>query len=408
MSSAHRAAERIARESHGRLVAALARHDRDLATAEDALSEAFRAALEQWPRDGVPRRPEAWLLTAARRRLLDRYRRRRVRTDTAPRVAHHEVLLRTVDEETPVPDHRLALLFVCGHPAIDPADRTPLMLQTVLGLSAEAIAAAFLTRPATMAQRLVRAKRRIRDAGIPFTVPDLRAWPERLPPVLDAIAAAYGEGWDRTPGSAGGAAGLRDEARWLSRVLVDSLPDAAEAWGLRAWLLFLEARAHARRGPDGDYLPLPEQDPARWRRTDLAAAEEALHRADARRRAAGEAPGIYQLLAAIQSAHMDEDLRGEARADALALLYEGLLGLRPTVGVHVARAAALAEARGPEAGLEALDRLPDEAVGSYQPYWATRAHLLGRAGRAGADRARQRAIGLTEDPAVRAWLLRQG
>jgi predicted RNA polymerase sigma factor len=261
--STHRTIERVARESYGRLVAYLSSHTHDLATAEDALSNALLAALTVWPRDGVPQNPEAWLLTTARRSFIDLVRHRQVVEAGEPTLQ----LLREEREATvsaEFPDERLKLLFVCAHPAIDTAMHTPLMLQTVLGLDAARIAHAFLISPTTMGQRLVRAKTKIRDAGIQFEVPQERELAPRLDAVLEAIYAAFGLGWDDMAGGDQRGRDLAEEAIWLARVLMQLMPREAEVRGLLALMLHCEARRAARRGPDGRYVPLSEQDSLQW------------------------------------------------------------------------------------------------------------------------------------------------
>ena len=232
---ARQAAEAAARASYGRLLAYLCARSRDVAAAEDALGDALGAALETWPRDGVPDRPEAWLVTAARRKLVDSIRRERVRSSAT------ETLLLITDDIAPeavvFSDERLKLLFVCAHPAIDPGARTPLMLQTVLGLDAARIASAFLVAPAAMSQRLVRAKAKIKDASIAFEVPEIGELSSRLEAVLDAIYAAYGAGWDYVAGVDPHWEQLVEEALWLARLVVELLPDEPEAKGLLALLL---------------------------------------------------------------------------------------------------------------------------------------------------------------------------
>jgi RNA polymerase sigma-70 factor (ECF subfamily) len=394
-----RAVERAARDSYGRLVTFLAARSRDIAAAEDALADAFRVALETWPRDGVPDRPEAWLLTAARRRLIDGVRHLQVRAEAVPDlriVAEEAEALAKVDR---FPDERLKLLFVCAHPAIDPAIHTPLMLQTVLGLDAARIASAFLVSPAAMGQRLSRVKVKIRDAGIGFELPEAKELPPRLDAVLEAIYAAYGSGWDDVAGADPRRRGLAAEAIDLGRMLRPLLPAEPEVEGLLALMLHCEARREARRGPDGDYVPLSEQDTARWSRAMIAEAERILSAAAQDRRF-----GRFQLEAAIQSVHAQRARTGHTDWEAIALLYEGLVRLAPTIGARVGQAAAIAEARGATAGWALLEAIPAEAVASYQPYWALAAHLLRRLGQP-ASAAYERAIGLCEDPAMRAFLL---
>src|SRR5437867_1010349 len=251
MADAQHAVEVVARASYGRLLAYLSSETRDVAGAEDALGEALLAALTSWPRDGVPERPEAWLLTAARHRLVDQARRSRVRSD------HSDTIRRLTEGTTgpptfvdSFPDRRVELLFVCAHPAIDPALHTPLMLQTVLGLDAARIAQAFLVPPAAMGQRLVRAKRKIRETGIPFQVPEAHELPRRLDTVLEAIYAAYGLGRDETTGADARGQDLADEAIWLARVVRTRMPEEPEVRGLLALMLYCDARGAARRTPE--------------------------------------------------------------------------------------------------------------------------------------------------------------
>ncbi|HZP37802.1 MAG TPA: DUF6596 domain-containing protein [Methylomirabilota bacterium] len=395
-----RAAELAARASYGRLVAYLARRARDVAAAEDALGDAFVAALAAWPRDGVPDRPEAWLLAAARRRLLDAARHGAVRARAQPALEAMVDEARGPAAAADFPDERLALLFVCAHPAIDEGVRTPLMLQTVLGLDAARIGAAFLVPPATMGQRLVRAKIKIRDAGVRFEIPDRDELGPRLGAVLEAIYAAYGSGWEDVTGADTRPRGLAEEALWLGRLVVRLLPDEPEGLGLLALMLHCEARREARRDAAGAYVALGDQDPIRWSRPMLDEAERAL--LDAAR---ADRPGRFQLEAAVQSAHARRAVTGRTDWSAITLLYEGLMRIAPTVGAAVAQSAAIAEAAGPADGLAALERVAADAVDRYQPYWAVRAHLLGALRRG--DEARQayaRAISLSEDPAVRAYL----
>ncbi|MGH9518261.1 MAG: RNA polymerase sigma factor, partial [Terriglobales bacterium] len=274
-AAAHEAVERVARESYGRVLSYLCARTRDVAGAEDALSDALLAALTTWPRDGVPANPAAWLLTAARHALVDVFRHEKL-----ARERQHELRILSEigkpGEEPEIPDERLQLLFVCAHRAIDPGVRTPLMLQTVLGVDAARIAQAFMVPPATMGQRLVRAKMKIRKIGIPFVVPQEREMPERLEAVLEAIYAAYGIGWDDMPGADPLGRGLSGEAIWLSRVLVQLLPDHPEAQGLLALMLHCEARRPARRDADGSYVPLTEQDSRLWSSSLIAEAESLL------------------------------------------------------------------------------------------------------------------------------------
>jgi predicted RNA polymerase sigma factor len=400
--STHRAIERVARESYGRLVAYLSSHTRDVASAEDALSNALVAALTTWPRDGVPQNPEAWLLTTARHSLIDLVRHQQVAVGSEPTL----LLLREeskVSFSTALTDERLKLLFVCAHPAIDPAMHTPLMLQTVLGLDAARIAHAFLVSPKTMGQRLVRAKMKIRDGGIQFEVPQEGELPQRLDAVLEAIYAAFGIGWDDMAGVDQRGRDLAEEAIWLSRVLLQLMPGEAEVRGLLALMLHCEARRAARRGPDGRYVALSEQDPHQWSFPLMEEAERHLAEASRHGRA-----GRFQLEGAIQSVHAERARSGRIEWVAIVLFYERLIRISPTLGTRTGYAAAVGEANGPEAGLAVLDGIDPDDVFAYQPYWAVRAHLLQRLRKTSeAADAFDRAMGLAEDPAVRQFLLQR-
>ncbi len=396
--STHRTVERVARESYGRLVAYLSSQTRDVASAEDALSDALVAALKTWPRDGVPQNPEGWLLTSARHSFIDLVRHQRVAEASESTL----LLLREEPREgTLFQDERLKLLFVCAHPAIDPAMHTPLMLQTVLGLDAARIAHAFLVSPTTMGQRLVRAKTKIRDGGIQFEVPEERELPQRLDAVLEAIYAAFGIGWDDMAGVDQRGRDLAEESIWLARVLLQLMPTEAEVRGLLALMLHCEARRPARRGPDGRYIPLTEQDSQQWSLPLIEEAERHLAEASSRGRT-----GRFQLEAAIQSVHAERARSGRTEWDAIMLFYKQLIRISPTLGTRTGYAAAVAEAKGPEAGLAVLDGIDLDAVSTYQPYWAVRAHVLQRLGKTSeAGDAFDRAIGLAEDQAVRQFLL---
>jgi RNA polymerase sigma-70 factor (ECF subfamily) len=402
--AAARAAEAAARRSYGKLVALLAARTRDIAGAEDALAEAFATALADWPHRGVPANPEAWLLTVARRRLVDAMRRRvqdersaaqlLLLSDEAAEPAWHEL-----------PDRRLGLLFACAHPAIDAAVRAPLMLQTVLGFDAAAIASAFLVAPATMGQRLVRAKRRIREAGIALDVPGTDELQGRLDAVLDAIYAAYAEGWLDADGTDARRRNLADEALWLGRLVAALLPGEPEALGLLALMLYTDARRAARRCEAGlDYVPLAEQDPRRWDAARIDEAEALLQQAGRAGR-----PGRFQLEAAVQSAHCVRRFGQAVDWAAIEQLYAALAALTASPVVALNHAVALAQTRGVQVAIAALDALADEArLAEYQPYWAARAELLSRCARHDEARAAyQRAIGLERDPAVRRFLQRR-
>ncbi|MEO0373280.1 MAG: DUF6596 domain-containing protein [Cyanobacteria bacterium P01_A01_bin.17] len=402
---ARRAAELAARNSYGRLVAYLAARSQDVAAAEDALSDAFLSALKTWPDSGIPKNPEAWLLVTARRRLIDatRHTKNRAKVINALKLTGWETA--PSDELDPeiFPDERLKLLFICAHPGIAPNIHTPLMLQTVLGLTAAQIASAFLTSPATMSQQLVRAKAKIRDAGIAFELPDAAVLPARLEAVLEAIYAAYNSGWDSLTGSDSRHKGLAEEALWLARLCVQLMPTEPEARGLLALMLHCEARREARRAADGAYVPLLEQEPTQWSQSMIKEAESELMKASTFKKV-----GRFQLEAAIQSVHARRATTQQVDWEALALVYEGLVQISPTLGARVGHAAAIAEAKGIEKGLALLQALPAKAVNNYQPYWALKAHLHKRLGqKTDAQQAYTRAIGLSEDPAVREFLIHQ-
>ena len=400
---ARAAAEAAARQSYGRLVAYLSARTRDVAGAEDALADAFAAALSRWPETGVPDHPEAWLLTVARRRSIDQ-RRRRMTGEAG------QARLRLIGEELEqemarekFPDDRLGLIFACAHPAIEAGVRAPLILQAVLGFDAATIASAFLVSPATMSQRLVRAKSRIKQAGIPFRIPEKAELNERLSAVLEAIYAAFAEGWTDASGAESRRRNLASEAIWLGRLVVDLLPNEPEALCLLSLMLHAEARRPARRSPLGEFVPLSEQDTLLW---DAGLIGEA----DALLQSAGALDGIgrYQIEAAIQSAHAARRFAGRTDWAAIATLYAGLMTLSASPVVAVNHAVAVAYAGALEQGLALLDAIDDARLNEYQPYWAARAELLSLSGNlTEADRAYQLAIGLEPDQAVRQFLKRK-
>lgn len=399
-AAAERAAEQAARSAYGQLLAWLAAGTRDIDAAEDALSEAFEAALRTWPERGVPKQPEAWLLTTARRRIIGRHRRAEVAERALPslQVIADEAAAR-VSPTGGFPDKRLELLFVCAHPAIAAPVRAPLMLQTVLGLDAARMASAFLVAPATLGQRLVRAKRKIRAAGIAFRVPGPTELPDRLDAVLEAVYAAYGTGYDHLDGTDAARAGLAAEAIDLATLLVDFLSDEAEARALLALMTYSDARRSARRGSDGTFVALADQDTDRWDHEAIARADQHMAALRHNRRI-----GHFQLEAAIQQIHCRRAITGATDWSSIRSLYDALLTVAPTLGAAVAAAAASLEADGPEVALARLDDLATQA-NTYQPWWAVRAHALARSGDPAAAAAFRTAAGMTEDQAVRNHLL---
>lgn len=402
MSGEERIAERVARESYGRLVALLAARTRDVAAAEDALADAFAAALVAWPRTGAPDNPEAWLFAAARRKLIDAARRAKTAAQGEAEIARGVEELEAEMRAEKAPDHRLGLMFACAHPDIEESVRTPLMLQAVLGFSADRIASAFLVEPAAMGQRLVRAKKKIRDAGVAFDVPPADQWGERFSAVLEAIYAAYGVGWSDPLGADPERRDLSEEAIWLGRVLATQLPGEPEVLGLLSLMHHLEARKHARRDDEGRYVPLDEQNISLWRRDAIMEAETLLRAASKMR-----SVGRFQLEAAIQSAHATRAFGGEADWDAIVLLYEALAGMTASPVASLNVAAAIARRDGPAAGLVALigviERHPH--LQGYQPYWALRADLCARLGKAEEARTSYaEAIAREGDPAVVSFL----
>ncbi|GAA4063851.1 RNA polymerase sigma factor [Agromyces indicus] len=398
---AYGAAAHAARESYAKLVAVLAASTGDLALAEDALADAFAAALERWPTSGIPDNPEGWLITVARNRQRDAWKSAAARTSAplddaaeaeaaASVTGRGGVLLDPFDDVDPlrIPDKRLELCFACAHPAIDPAARTPLILQAVLGFDAGRIAAAYAIPTATMAQRLTRAKRRIARARIPFAVPDRRDLSERLPAVLEAVYGCAAITWRDDADS------LAGEARHLALTLARLLEREPEAWALAALVTLSLARR--RSGP---YIPIDEQSPTSWDDRLIDEGETHLRRAAALR--GSDRPGRFELEAAIQAAHLDRRRTGSTDWAALRTLYSALLVVAPSLGARVAAAAVIGRTDGTSAGLAALPPGGD----AFQPWWATRADLLGRAGRdAEADAAYVRAIELTQEPELRTFL----
>jgi RNA polymerase sigma-70 factor, ECF subfamily len=381
-------------------LAILSSRTRDIALCEDALSDAFAKALEQWLVNGVPDNPDAWLLTVARRHLLDHWRHDNIVA------ASTETLLMSMDEftaestQTAVPDERLRLMFVCAHPSINVAARAPLMLQTVLGLDVNRMAGAFLTAPSTLAQRLVRAKSKIRDTGISFEYPEAKDLPERLQDVMEGIYAAFGTGWDNIDGADAERRGLTVEAITLCHVLCQLLQNEPEPMGLLALMLFCEARSTARLDAQGRYIALDQQDTALWNMDFVSEAESLLLQA-----AKLNVMGSYQLEAAIQSFHSEKSLGHDAPSGALVALYDNLVTLQPTLGAQVSRVCAITTHSGASDGLAALALLDTHSVAQYQPYWAVKAHLSALLDRTTeAKAAYTHAIGLAQSGSVRQYL----
>jgi predicted RNA polymerase sigma factor len=398
---AARSASVAARDSYGRLLALLAAATSDLAEAEDALADAFERALRTWPSQGVPGNPDAWLLTVARNRLRDQWKSARAQR-TVPLDAGQGTLAPVDDVDVDVdsiPDRRLELMLVCAHPAIERAVHTPLMLNTVLGFTADQVGRAFSVPPVTMATRLVRAKKRIKAARIPFRIPDRADLPARMASVLEAVYGAYVIDWATGPQ----ARQLPSEALHLAEVLTALVPGDPEAHGLAALIELSAARAPARVDAAGRFVPLADQDPSLWSPDLISRAHEHLRAAHAR----GQL-GRFQLEAAIQAVHCARGRDGTTDWPALLTLHRILHAVAPSLGSGVALAAVTAEVDGPAAGLATLDALLAEAgqdAGRFQPARATRAHLLDRLGRkAAAVAAYESAISLTHDTAERQYL----
>jgi len=363
---ARRAAEDAARRSYGKLIACLAAQTRDLSEAEDALAEAFALALKTWPETGAPASPEAWLLTAARRRFLDAARRGKTRKAAIPRL---NAMIAELEAEQaadrPIPDDRLRLIFACAHPAIDEAARAPLILQTVLGLDAAAIASAFLVSPAAMSQRLVRAKTKIRDAGVPFAEPDLDALPGRLEAALQAIYAVFTQGWSDPAGADPRSRGLVDEALFLGRLLAALMPNEPEPGGLLALMLYAHARRGARRDREGRFTPLDAQNTALWDEGLIEEAEALMMSALSFGRI-----GRFQIEAAIQSAHVHRRLGAPTDWAAIVELYDRLVQIAPSPVVALNRAIAIGKRDGAARGLAELHAIADRDRLAHYPFYA--------------------------------------
>lgn len=400
---AYAAAQQVARASFGRLVSWLAWQWRDIAAAEDALADALLKALERWPIDGIPSSPDAWLLSVAKRQLMQLARHNKVRSDPAVTALLEQEYAQ--DEGAPktiIPDARLKLLFVCAHPAIDEKIRTPLMLQVVLGLQASEIAPAMLMSPATLAQRLVRAKQKIKDTGLRFEEPDASDLPARLHDVLEAIYGAFGLSVEAIAGAESRITDLQLEAIFLCGLVCTLMPEAAEAQGLLALMMFRQARRAAQLSSQGDFIPLPEQDMQRWDKAAILRADQLLWTAASQCK-----PGPFQLEAAIQSAHCHRLFTGKTPWAGIAQLYAQINQYYPTTGSRVAGAVALAEAGDAAAGLAQLRAIEQSHSNGFQPWWVAYAHCLRLLGQKDeATAALKMALGLTSDVRLRKYLER--
>jgi RNA polymerase sigma-70 factor, ECF subfamily len=396
MNEAGARAAEVARASYGRLLSILAARSRDISLAEEALADAFRLALETWPESGIPANPEAWLMATAKNRSIDSLRR----ISRSPVEAHEELpeVIEEVEDPQTIPDRRLALMFVCAHPAIDAGVHTPLMLQVVLGFEAADIGRAFLVSPAALQQRLVRAKRKIKDAGISFQLPERSDMPERLSAVLEAIYGAFALDWLVQDGERD----MANEALYLARLLAQLLPNEPEILGLAALFCIANARSTSRLR-DGILVPLQDQDHSTWDRLLLKEGSDWLRKAST-----FKSIGRFQLEAAIQQAHVSRLQDKIANWTHILMLSEALCLMFPTAGAHANRIAALAEVKGADVALTELERFAETLETAFQPIEATRAYLLKQLKReVEAMKAYEKAISLSTEPAVRRWLSKQ-
>jgi RNA polymerase sigma-70 factor (ECF subfamily) len=394
------AVERVFRAASGRAVATLVRFFGDIDLAEEAVQDAFVVALEQWPAKGLPPSPDGWIITTARNRGLDEVRRESTR-DTRQSEAHRMLTHDDPPPDTgPVPDDQLRLIFTCCHPALAPEAQVALTLRLIAGLQTPEIAKAFLVPEATLAQRLVRAKKKIQANNIPYRIPEAAELPDRLRPVLAVLYLIFNEGYLASSGDDLVRTELTAEAIRLGRLLVDLMPDELEAHGLLALMLLTESRRAARTGPDGELVRLAEQDRARWDR-DLIAEGQAIVRGCLRR----NLPGPYQIQAAIAAVHSDAATAADTAWDQVVALYDQLSALQPSPVVAMNRAIAAAEVDGPQVGLALLEGLD---LPGYHLLPAVRADLLERLGRDDDARAAyDEALALVTNASERSYLVRR-